>query len=111
MSHDTSALLTPFAAFRRVSLPFTFFTLLLFTGCRIPAPQNPHWSSHFAFASSVSSTNFSPVGLTNKVDPAWLRPPTESFTLGPGDKLEIELVGETNSLSTTVVGPDGKVYF
>src|SRR5690242_14274862 len=37
--------------------------------------------------------------------------PTESFTLGPGDKLEIELVGETNSLATTVVGPDGKVYF
>ncbi len=51
------------------------------------------------------------VNLTNTLDPAWLKPPTKPFTLGPGDKLEIEILGETNSLATTVVGPDGKIYY
>jgi protein involved in polysaccharide export with SLBB domain len=49
--------------------------------------------------------------VTNVLDPALLRAPTNLFTLGPGDKLDIELVDETNSLTTTVVGPDGKIYF
>jgi polysaccharide biosynthesis/export protein len=49
--------------------------------------------------------------LTNRLDPAWLQTPTEPFTLGPGDKLEIEILGEPTSKSTTVVGPDGKIYF
>jgi protein involved in polysaccharide export with SLBB domain len=51
------------------------------------------------------------VTLTNRIDPAWLKPPSELFTLGPGDKLDIEFMGETNTLTSTVVGPDGKVYF
>ncbi|HWC61008.1 MAG TPA: polysaccharide biosynthesis/export family protein, partial [Verrucomicrobiae bacterium] len=45
------------------------------------------------------------------LDPTLLQAPTNLFTLGPGDKLDIELVDETNSLTTTVVGPDGKIYF
>ncbi|HEX5223209.1 MAG TPA: polysaccharide biosynthesis/export family protein [Verrucomicrobiae bacterium] len=49
--------------------------------------------------------------LTNRVQPEWLRPSTNPFTLGPGDKLDLELIGETNSLTPTVVCPDGKIYF
>jgi polysaccharide export outer membrane protein len=49
--------------------------------------------------------------VTNTLDPELLRSPTNLFTLGPGDKLDIELLNETNSLTTTVVGPDGKIYF
>src|SRR5262245_17434039 len=49
--------------------------------------------------------------VTNSLEPAWLQPPTQPFTLGPGDKLEIELLGEPTSKTTTVVGPDGKIYF
>jgi polysaccharide export outer membrane protein len=49
--------------------------------------------------------------VTNTLDPALLRAPTNLFTLGPGDKLDIEQIDETNSLTTTVVGPDGKIYF
>src|SRR2546426_8843774 len=49
--------------------------------------------------------------LTNRVSPQWLRPPTNLFTLGPGDRVEVELLGDTESRATTMVGPDGKVYF
>jgi protein involved in polysaccharide export with SLBB domain len=49
--------------------------------------------------------------VTNQIDPAWLQPPLEAFTLGPGDRLEISLMGEAASKVLTVVGPDGKLYF
>jgi polysaccharide biosynthesis/export protein len=49
--------------------------------------------------------------VTNRIDPAWLRPPPEPFTLGPGDKVEIEMMGDVASKTATVVGPDGKLYF
>ena len=48
--------------------------------------------------------------ITNQLDVALLRSPTNLFTLGPGDRLEIESLEDTNVV-TTVVGPDGKVYF
>src|SRR5262249_15478627 len=51
------------------------------------------------------------VTLTNRFDPAWLQPSTELFTLGPGDKLEIEMLGDPASRMTTVVAPDGRIYF
>ena len=57
--------------------------------------------------SSMSQT----VTLTNVVDPVWLQEPTNQFTLGPGDRLEIELLDDAASKSLTVVGPDGKLYF
>jgi polysaccharide biosynthesis/export protein len=79
---------------------------LLLTGCQ-------HAQPHFVALRSgpTNAVPVKPVTLTNQFDPAWLQPPTELFTLGPGDRLEIEFMGETNSLSTTIVGPDGKVYF
>lgn len=40
-----------------------------------------------------------------------LQPPTELFTLGPGDRLDIELIGVANSRTATTVGPDGKIYY
>lgn len=49
--------------------------------------------------------------MPNRLDPVLLKPPTNFFTLGPGDRLDIEMADETNSLTTTVVGPDGKIYF
>lgn len=53
----------------------------------------------------------SPVNLTNRVDPAWLQQPTNLFTLGPGDKVDIRYMGETNFITATTVGPDGKIYY
>ena len=51
------------------------------------------------------------ISVTNTLDPTLLHAPTNLFTLGPGDRLDVELVDDTNSLTTTLVGPDGKIYF
>src|SRR5437016_2030501 len=60
----------------------------------------------------TNSVPFETVSLANKIDSAWLKTPTEPFTLGPGDKVEIELVSDPNSTRIlTTVGPDGKIYF
>jgi protein involved in polysaccharide export with SLBB domain len=48
---------------------------------------------------------------TNHLNPEWLRPGTAPFTLGPGDRLEIEILGNLNSRAVTAVGPDGKIYY
>jgi polysaccharide export outer membrane protein len=60
---------------------------------------------------AATATNFSAVKMPNQRDPNWLRPPTELFTLGPGDRVEIEILGEPGSRTTTIVAPDGKLYF
>jgi protein involved in polysaccharide export with SLBB domain len=49
--------------------------------------------------------------VTNQLDPDWLRPGNAPFTLGPGDRLEIEILGTLNSRALTAVGPDGKIYY
>jgi polysaccharide biosynthesis/export protein len=45
------------------------------------------------------------------LDPALLQAPTTPFRLGPGDQVDIELVGEPSSGATVTVGPDGKIYY
>lgn len=49
--------------------------------------------------------------ITNQIKPEWLKPSTEPFRLGPGDKLELEVLGRSGSRATTFVCPDGKVYY
>lgn len=57
------------------------------------------------------STNFVTVAETNRINPAWLKPSPEPFRLGPGDKLEIELLGLAGTRTTTFLCPDGKLYY
>lgn len=45
------------------------------------------------------------------LDAALLERPAEPFRLGPGDELEVEVLGDIATRSRLVVGPDGKVYF
>jgi protein involved in polysaccharide export with SLBB domain len=86
-----------------LSTAFGLAMLVLFAGCK-------HTQSHYgALKSSATSLNM--VTLTNQIDPTWLQPPTNFFTLGPGDKVEVEILDETNSITTTIIGPDGKLYF
>lgn len=61
----------------------------------------------------VDATPFDPEPATARapLDPALLNPPPQPFTLGPGDQLEIELLDDPASRTTTTVGPDGKIYF
>jgi polysaccharide biosynthesis/export protein len=49
--------------------------------------------------------------VSRKIEPAWLKPSPDLFTLGPGDRLEIEVLGDPASRAITVVAPDGKLYF
>lgn len=45
------------------------------------------------------------------LDATLLQRPSTEYRLGPGDVLDIEIVGEIASRTRSVVGPDGKVYF
>lgn len=95
--------------FRCFTAGITSVALLLFAGCKT--------SNHGAQYSEVTNppplkaASAEMVAMTNQLDPALLHAPTNLFTLGPGDKLDIEMLDETNSLTTTVVGPDGKIYY
>lgn len=83
---------------------------LVFTGCRTNTSDDSSRRSDNAPA--LFETNHSQsVTLTNELDRRLLEAPTQMFTLGPGDRLELELIGEPASRTTTVVGPDGKLYF
>ena len=57
------------------------------------------------------ATNAVTLSMTNQVHPELLRPSDAPFTLGPGDRVEIELLGTANSRAVTSVGPDGKIYY
>jgi len=45
------------------------------------------------------------------LDPGLLQPGTEAFHLGPGDRIDIELVGDASTRTSVTVGPDGKIYY
>src|SRR6267154_2801782 len=49
--------------------------------------------------------------VSRKLEPQWLKPSPDLFTLGPGDRLEIEILGDPTSRAITIVAPDGKLYF
>jgi polysaccharide biosynthesis/export protein len=81
--------------------------IVLMAGCR-SAPTGPRFDAR---AESVEFTNVVTAGLTNQIQPEWLRPSPEPFRLGPGDVVEIEMFGEPDSRITSRVGPDGRIYF
>src|SRR5262245_46105005 len=92
----------------RLQIAFAAFSAVaLLTGCKTSEPQR---TSQFLPVVPPSRT-MEKITVENRIDPSWLKPSSDMFTLGPGDKVEIEIIGETNSLTATVVGPDGKVYF
>ena len=49
--------------------------------------------------------------VTNQSHPELLRPSEDPFTLGPGDRVEIEMLGTPTPAPSTTVGPDGKIYY
>lgn len=83
------------------------FALALVTGCRTTGPTFDPRST----PANAGMTNFVTVGETNRINPEWLSPPTEPFRLGPGDNIEIEVLGLAESRRTTFVCPDGKIYY
>jgi len=80
--------------------------LVFLTACNHPGPRfNPRAQP------GASGAALESIARTNLIKPEWLKPPADLFTLGPGDKLEIELLDDPTSKSITTVGPDGKIYF
>jgi len=90
-----------------------FGVALTVAGCRYPTMETPRFESKgpIAPAPTVETPKLSQVNFTNEFDRSWLTPATNLFTVGPGDKLEIELLSEPASKTVTVVAPDGKIYF
>src|SRR6476660_4255520 len=88
----------------------------LFAGCKHTSPEERYtWLEPKALPPTAAQTSpkagMQAVKLERKIDPAWLQAPSDAFTLGPGDRLEIEIIGDPTSRTLTVVGPDGKIYF
>jgi len=76
----------------------------------------PSFDPRLRVGVAVGSTNtidagFTALDTTNKINPEWLRPPTEPLKLGPGDVIDVETMGEAGSRSSLLVGPDGKIYY
>src|SRR5436190_18634602 len=79
--------------------------LPLIAGCRHTSTQATYSELQIAPAPATGSSppaeqpvsNVAPaaelqsVALPNKLDPAWFQPPADLYTLGPGDRLEIEI--------------------
>lgn len=107
----------------RTWLLFCCLVALLAGGCQSRGPrfdprdpqsrtsQAPEDLGPFTNAVALGGQAFTIIDSTNHLDPAWLKPPADFFTLGPGDTLEIESLGEDKSRVVLVVGPDGKVYY
>jgi polysaccharide biosynthesis/export protein len=86
------------------------WTVLMFAGCQSPfAHTGPKFEARPPSAGAL--TNFTAVPLTNQVSPDLLQPSAEPFTLGPGDKIEVEILGDPATRTIVSVGPDGKIYF
>ncbi|HEV8542693.1 MAG TPA: SLBB domain-containing protein [Verrucomicrobiae bacterium] len=60
---------------------------------------------------AAAITNFTTVESTNRIRPDWLKPSADFYRIGPGDHLELEIVGDSGSREQATVGPDGKIYF
>jgi polysaccharide biosynthesis/export protein len=82
---------------------FACFTALFLAGCATGPRFHPR---------EKPEATFSELQLTNRLDSALLQPPTEPYRLGPGDMIEIEVIGDGAAIPVALlVGPDGKIYY
>lgn len=89
---------------KRYKFLWTFVPcLILAGGCAHRPPETTLDSKPEAF--TFESKERQPV------KPEWLKPSGEPYTLGPGDRVEIEVIGEPATQTLAPVGPDGKIYF
>jgi len=100
-----------------------FILVGLLAGCASPGPRfdarQPELLTGATASLSGGQTNtgsllesaFSAIQPTNQIRPEWLIAPTNFFRLGPGDSLDIEVLGEQTSRTSVLVGPDGRIYF
>jgi len=85
---------------------------LSLSGCLfVPFRADPH--SNVAFAGRVSDTNLSFTQISNgrPIAPSDLTPTSRAYTVGPGDVLKISIAEIADTESTTMVMPDGRLYY
>ena len=82
---------------------------LLMSGCYI-TKRGPKFDAR-AYRNATVVTNLAAVDSTNVIQREWLEPSTNFFTLGPGDRLELEIMGDPASRAIVPVQPDGKIYY
>jgi len=80
---------------------------LALAGCASKPPK----AGSFSRLGGAEAAPVATFGLTNQLGAQYLRPGAELFTLGPGDRLEIEIIGQLDTRAETLVGPDGRIYF
>ncbi|MBA4150407.1 MAG: SLBB domain-containing protein [Verrucomicrobia bacterium] len=97
----------------------TFFALfalgIIATGCTQVGPKfDPYAPAHVGEGVGEVDT-LDLTAMPNRMDPRLLESPTTPFTLGPGDRLEIEILDEgadpAETRALVPVGPDGKIYY
>ena len=82
--------------------------LALLNACALMKEQKKFDARETGTSTNASFTQ------TKRQDPIrseWLKPSPKPYALGPGDKLEIEIIGETGTRADTFVTPDSKLYF
>jgi polysaccharide biosynthesis/export protein len=84
---------------------------MMLCACKTPEPRGAKFDPRANQQKIAMVTNLSSVEGTNVIRPEWHQAPTNFYTLGPGDRLEIEIVNDINSRAMTTVGPDGKIYY
>ena len=87
---------------------FLLLALLVAAGCRT---KGPAFDPSFPQEADAPDGVFTAANLTNRLDPALLIAPTDPYRLGPGDIIDIEVIGEAKSHIAVTVGPDGKIYY
>ncbi len=78
------------------------------TGCRTAPKFNPRNASAMGDATPPI---FASLAWTNQLPREWLTPPRDFYRLGPGDALDVEILGDPASRAQITVGPDGKIYY
>ena len=84
------------------------FLLAVATGCQFPGPRtfDPRLQPV-----ALPKSQLTMVTITNQMNPELLQPSSQLFTLGPGDRVEIAIMGDVASRAPVIVGPDGKIYY
>lgn len=93
---------------------FASLALIAICGCSSYGPQFDPYASKDAQAKGapdVPAGKFQEVKMKSAIPSDWLRPDPNAYKLGAGDELTIEIVGVADTLQTTFVTPDGKIYY
>lgn len=87
-------------------LPF----LLLLPACS-SLHRGPGFDPRGASPAAAAALNFAPAAPKASINPQWLQKPDKPYTLGPGDKIELEVLNESGTRTETFVTPDSMIYF